>query len=169
MIKKEVNIKLSKVQGQSDSIIAQNEFNDCVVLALAAMSGASYDEAHQYAREVLGRRDRRGVSLGVIKSQINKIGGLMGKALVRVNIKTQYKNRGELVERQMTTGTLFKRISNDETYLVVTRGHIFCIKNGEVVGGNHTDVTAMKTRIKEAWAVVDPREKKILTSFGSSK
>jgi len=158
-------MKTSEIKGW-DNPLAQNEDNDCVVRALAAMADCDYDKAHAYAREVLGRRDRRGVSFGVLKYRAEE-GGLMGKTLVKVNVKTRYKNRGEVVERQMTTHTFFKRAGNDKTFLVVVKGHIFCFRNGEVVGGTIGDAIPSRKRIRACWAVVDPKEKKVLEKVAS--
>lgn len=153
-------LKSSDVKG-CDTPLAQSETNDCVVRAIAAMADCDYDKAHAYAQLVLGRRDKRGVSFGVLKSQIQK-GGLLGKALVEVDAKTRYKNQGIVVERQMTTQTFFKRVPKDKTLLVIVKGHIFCVKNGVVVGGNGEDAIPSRRRIRNVWAVVDEEIKKDL-------
>jgi len=153
-------LKSSDVKG-CDTPLAQNEDNDCVVRALAAMADCHYDKAHSYAQLVLGRKNKRGVSFGVLMDQVKK-GGLMGETLVEVDAKTRYKNQGIVVERQMTTQTFFKRVPKDKTFLVVVKGHIFCFKNGEVVGGLHTDVIPSRRRIRKVWAVVDEEIKKDL-------
>jgi hypothetical protein len=153
-------LKSSDIKG-GDTPLAQSEDNDCVVRALAAMADCDYDKAHAYAELVLGRSNNRGVNFGVLKSQIRK-GGLLGKTLVEVDAKTRYKNQGIVVERQMTTQTLFKRVPKDKTMLVVIKGHIFCLKNGVVVGGNGEDAIPTRKRIKSIWAVVDEEIKKDL-------
>ena len=149
---KESSIKLSRqVLGETESVIACQETNDCVVRALAAMSESTYDQAHAYAREVLGRRNGSGVSFGVLKRNIEK--GMMGKSFTPVDVNTRYKCYGEVVERQMTVGTFFKKASKRQTFLVVVKGHIFCMKDGGVVGGNYDDVARLRKRIVKAWVV----------------
>lgn len=153
-------MKSSDVKGW-DTPLAQGEANDCVVRALAAMADCDYDKAHAYAREVLGRKDRRGVQGWVLMKQIEN-GGLMGKRLAAVDTKTRYKNRGEIVKRQMTIKTFFKRAPQNMTFLVQTKGHIFCFRNGEVVGGNVEDAIPTRKRVWKAYVVVDKRMKKVL-------
>ena len=149
---KETPIKLSsQVLGESESVIARQETNDCVVRALAAMSGSTYDQAHSYAREVLGRKNGSGVRLGILKGNIQK--GMMGKSFTPVDVNTRYKCYGEMVERQMTVGTFFKKASKKQTFLIVVKGHIFCMKEGVVVGGNYNDVAQLRKRIIKAWLV----------------
>ena len=149
---KETPIKLSsRVLGEAESVIARQETNDCVVRALAAMSESTYDQAHAYAREVLGRKNGSGVKFGVLKDNIEK--GMMGKSFIPVDVNTRYKCYGEMVERQMTVGTFFKKASKTQTFLVVVKGHIFCMKEGVVVGGNYNDVAQLRKRIHKAWLV----------------
>ena len=166
------SIKIPKRIGSSeikgaDCTLARNEDNDCVVRALAAMADVSYEKAHEYAAGVLAREPRRGVSLGVLISQIRDRGGLLGKDLVEVKADTHYKNAGRPVTRQMTTQTFFKRAPENRTFLVVVRGHIFCFKNGEVVGGTHNDAIPSRHRIKRCWAIPTEDEKKDLEKVAS--
>lgn len=153
-------MKTSEIKGW-DTPLAQSEDNDCVVRALAAMSACTYDKAHAYAREVLGRKDKRGVTSWTLKKQIEE-DGLMGKRLAAVDAETRYKVRGEVVQRQMTIKTFFKRAPQNMTFLVQTKGHIFCFKNGEVVGGNVEDAIPTRKRVWKVWVVVDRRMKKVL-------
>lgn len=50
-----------------ESLIAQNEDNDCTVRALMAAFDVSYDEAHHYARVWFERTDKEGVTTFDIK------------------------------------------------------------------------------------------------------
>ena len=143
----------SEIKGL-DTPLAKGETNDCVVRALAAMTGCDYEKAHAYAQSALGRRNRVGVSYGALKDRLDK-GGLMGKTLVEVDVKTRYKNQGRVVEREMTTQTFFRRIPNDKTFLVIVKGHMFCVKDGVVVGGNVEDAVPSRKRVKKCWVVVD--------------
>ena len=158
-IKMVKRIGSSEIKG-ADCTLARNEDNDCVVRALAAMADVPYEQAHEYAAGVLARKPRRGVSLGILISQIRDRGGLMGKDLVEVKAETKYKNAGKPVTRQMTTQTFFKRAPENRTFLVVVRGHIFCFKNGEVVGGTHNDAIPSRHRIKRCWTIPTEGEKK---------
>ena len=78
---------------------------------------------------------------------------MMGKSFTPVDVNTRYKCYGKVVERQMTVGTFFKRASKTRTFLVVVKGHIFCMKDGVVVGGNYDDVAQLRKRIHKAWLV----------------
>ena len=161
-------IGLSEVKG-ADSTLARNENNDCVVRALAAMADVSYEQAHEYAAGVLDRKPRRGVRSSILLAQIKDRGGLLGCDLVKVKAETRYKNAGRPVTRQMTTQTFFKRAPENRTFLVVVRGHIFCFKNGEVVGGNVDDAIPSRHRIRHCWVIPTEEEKKDQNKVASLK
>lgn len=147
----ENKLKLATVSG-TDSPLSRSETNDCIVRALAAMADLPYHLAHESAREEFGRKDRQGIRSSVLKARIAK-GSLLGKTLVEVEPITRYKNNGYVVERRMTIQTFFKNLDTTKTYLVVVKGHIFCIKRGWVVGGNIEDANPSKKRIYNIWEV----------------
>ncbi len=67
------------------------------------------------------------------------------------HMKYDVKSKGQIVKRNMTTGTFIKKYPVGK-YLVVVRGHAFSIINGQVVG-NTGDATMKKRVILYSWKV----------------
>ena len=67
------------------------------------------------------------------------------------NMKYDVKVKGQVVKRNMTTGTFIKNnpVGN---YLVVVRGHAFSIIDGKVVG-NSSDAKMKKRVINSAFKI----------------
>ena len=144
--------------GYSDSTIAKTETNDCVVRAISSAFEMHYDEAHQFVKVKFGRENRRGTRFFVggmrrmVDDKITINGKLfdnMGDTLGRM--KYDVKSKGQMVKRNMTTGTFIKKYPVGK-YLVVVRGHAFSIIDGKVVG-NTSDATMKKRVINFAWKV----------------
>jgi hypothetical protein len=144
--------------GYSDSSIAKTETNDCAVRAIASAFEMHYDEAHQFVKVKFGRENRKGTRFFVggmrrmveDKVEINgKSFDNMGDTLGRM--KYDVKVKGQIVKRNMTTGTFIKKYPVGK-YLVVVRGHAFSIIDGQVVG-NTGDATMKKRVILNAWKV----------------
>lgn len=153
--------------GYTDSALAQSETNDCVVRALAAATGVSYDEAHQYAADKFNRKNKQGTFGFTTKlDMLKREGAVLGKEFTKIgdpicNIIsnpdmiqpfTYYKVYGETVKREMTFKTFVKKYPKGTFLLVVSR-HAFSIKDGVVVGGNYTDATQLRKRIQSAYMV----------------
>jgi hypothetical protein len=55
----------------SQSELARQEKNDCVVRAVAAASGSAYEPAHQFVKSVFDRNDKEGTfGVGVMIEKI---------------------------------------------------------------------------------------------------
>ena len=155
----------SAIKGYSTSPIALNETNDCVVKAMAAATGSSYDDAHEFVTNVFNRKPRKGTYNFVNgMAQLIEKGKVLGKEFVFVGekrdeyckypIPTTYKmERGRYVEKNMTFRHFIKKYSKG-TYLLVVRGHAFTVSDGIVIGGLFSDSVAMKRIVKTAWRVV---------------
>ena len=144
--------------GYSDSTIAKTESNDCVVRAIASSFEMNYDESHQFVKVKFGRKNREGTRffVGGMRRMVEdkvKINGKsfdsMGDTLGRM--KYDVKVKGQIVKRNMTTGTFIKKYPVGK-YLVVVRGHAFSIINGQVVG-NTSDATMKKRVINNAFKI----------------
>ena len=144
--------------GYSDSTIAKTESNDCVIRAIASSFEMSYDDSHKFVAKIWFRKNREGTRNFVVgmrhmvdnKIQINgksfsNLGGQYG------SMKYDVKVKGQMVKRNMTTGTFIKKYPVGK-YLVVVRGHAFSIIDGQVVG-NTSDATMKKRVINFAWKV----------------
>jgi len=144
--------------GYSDSSIAKTESNDCVVRAIASSFEMSYDESHKFVAKIWFRKNREGTrnfAVGMRHMVENKI-PINGKSFSNLgdskgNMKYDVKSKGQIVKRNMTTGTFIKKYPVGK-YLVVVRGHAFSIIDGQVVG-NTSDATMKKRVINFAWKV----------------
>jgi hypothetical protein len=144
--------------GYSDSSIAKTESNDCVVRAIASAFEMHYDEAHKLVAKIWFRKNREGTRnftggmhhMAQNEIQINgKLFSNLGDS--KGNMKYDVKSKGQIIKRNMTTGTFIKKYPVGK-YLVVVRGHAFSIINGQVVG-NTGDATMKKRVILHAWKV----------------
>ena len=144
--------------GYSDSVIAKSETNDCVVRAISSAFEMHYDEAHQFVKVKFGRKDRKGTRffVGGMRRMVDdkvKINGkpfqLMGNEYGQVSYEVKVK--GQMVKRNMTTGTFIKKYPVGK-YLVVVRGHAFSIIDGNVVG-NYGDAKMKKRVINNAFKI----------------
>ena len=144
--------------GYSDSTIAKTESNDCVVRAISSAFEMHYDEAHQFVKVKFGRKNREGTRnfVGGLRCMINdkvkindKLFETMGNEYGHVSYEVKVK--GQMVKRNMTTGTFIKKYPVGK-YLVVVRGHAFSIIDGQVVG-NTSDATMKKRVINFAFKI----------------
>ena len=144
--------------GYSDSTIAKTESNDCVVRAIASSFEMSYDESHKFVAKIWFRRNREGTRnfVGGLRHMINNKVKINGKLFETMgneygHVSYEVKVKGQMVKRNMTTGTFIKKYPVGK-YLVVVRGHAFSIIDGQVVG-NASDATMKKRVINFAWKV----------------
>jgi hypothetical protein len=144
--------------GYSDSTIAKTESNDCVVRAIASSFEMSYDDSHKFVAKIWFRRNREGTRnfVGGLRHMINnkvkindKLFETMGNEYGHVSYEVKVK--GQMVKRNMTTGTFIKKYPIGK-YLVVVRGHAFSIIDGAVVG-NTSDATMKKRVINNAFKI----------------
>lgn len=126
-----------------NSQIAQNEKNDCFVRALAIAAEVDYDTAHQTAREVFKRQDKKGTMGAIIAAVFLKAADAgytlnVGKKEVGVevlsksHIKNKYKLKGEIIWRKKTLKS-FIESHKEGTYLVTVSGHALTVKDGELM------------------------------------
>jgi hypothetical protein len=144
--------------GYSDSTIAKTEKNDCVVRAIASSFEMNYDEAHKLVAKIWFRKNREGTRnfVGGMRHMVDHKITINGKSFDNMgntlgHMKYDVKSKGQIVKRNMTTGTFIKKYPVGK-YLVVVRGHAFSIIDGQVVG-NASDATMKKRVINFAWKV----------------
>ena len=150
------------------SILSRGETNDCVVRAFASAFDISYDEAHDFCRLTLGRKNGHGTH-GTL--QLLSSGEAFGRKVVQLGesypgvvktpastrLFTKYRNRNyrgemETTYRDMTVGTFLKTFTKG-TYILRVNAHMFTVKNG-VVYGNPQDALQIRTRIIHAFQVM---------------
>tara|TARA_B100001094_G_scaffold216126_1_gene210233 strand:+ start:112 stop:591 length:480 start_codon:yes stop_codon:yes gene_type:complete len=123
------------------SILAKGETNDCVVRAVANAFNVSYDIAHKFASDNLGRKSRRGVMdvFGKIKGLGDVTFKLFENTLFPETktfklkctsnpINTEYKHK----KVKFTVKTFCSKFSKG-TYIVLVKNHALTIKNGVVI------------------------------------
>jgi hypothetical protein len=91
-----------------------------------------------------------------MRSMVRKGSLINGKSFSNLgdqngNMKYDVKVKGEIVKRNMTTGTFIKKFPKGK-YLVVVSGHAFSIIDGVVVG-NTGDAKMKKRVILYSWEV----------------
>jgi len=95
----------------SNSELARQEKNDCVVRAVAAASGSAYEPAHQFVKEVFGRNNQEGTfGVGVTIEKIAGVTQTIGKSQttfevllrIRKSTTTSYTVRLLSVRRQLS-------------------------------------------------------------------
>jgi hypothetical protein len=149
------------IKGYSDSLIAKNETNDCVVRAFASCFDLTYDKAHKYVKEKFGRKDREGtyrtvykmMELSEYKTQINhkKVKCLGVKEHTFFSLKYQVKTKDGYVNRNMTVGTFIKQ-NPVGTFFILVDKHAFTIKDGVVIG-NYEDAIKKKRVVRYAFQI----------------
>tara|TARA_R110000822_G_scaffold91102_1_gene210205 strand:+ start:1985 stop:2509 length:525 start_codon:yes stop_codon:yes gene_type:complete len=118
--------------------LAQKENNDCVVKALAVSTGASYNEAHEFASEYLMRTDKQGTHLDTFTPNISGGEMLVGSKKVLFNklskkrITNRYKVKGEIFDRKKTIKSFIKD-NTSGTFIVTVAGHALTVKNGMII------------------------------------
>jgi hypothetical protein len=144
--------------GYSDSTIAKTESNDCVVRAIASSFEMSYDESHKFVAKIWFRKNREGTRnfVGGLRHMINNKVKINGKLFETMgneygHVSYEVKVKGQMVKRNMTTGTFIKKYPVGK-YLVVVRGHAFSIIDGKVVG-NAGDAKMKKRVILYAFKI----------------
>tara|TARA_R100001509_G_scaffold4649_1_gene2935 strand:- start:180 stop:662 length:483 start_codon:yes stop_codon:yes gene_type:complete len=124
------------------SILAKSETNDCVVRAVANAFNISYDKAHEFAANKLGRKPRKGV-----QNTFNKLNNLGVNVKFKLfedtlfpetktfklkctsnPINTEYKHK----KVKFTVKTFCSKFSKG-TYIILVKDHALTIKNGVVI------------------------------------
>lgn len=123
------------------SILAKGETNDCMVRVVANAFNVSYDRAHKFAADRLGRKPRRGVM--DCFNKLNDLGDITFKLFEDTlfpetktfklkctsnPINTEYKHK----KVKFTVKTFCSKFSKG-TYIILVKDHALTIKNGVVI------------------------------------
>jgi len=134
----QIKVTNAKLLVTQDSIIAKGETNDCVVYATASAFDISYDEAHQVAKRVFSREERKGVRtieiMKGVKDLTESKESINGKTIKEflANPKKVYRLHGKDIERKNRVSTFIKEHTQG-TYLILTSGHALTIKDGAMI------------------------------------
>jgi len=126
--------------------IAHAETNDCAVKAIAAATDAPYTTVLN-ALYAAGRRPRRGTPMAATEQVMQQLGFRMVPVLMSHFIE-QYPAPHHTL-RSVTTHhpDRFRKVWADgQTYLLRTRSHILCVKNG-------VNLDWTRGKAKRAWRI----------------
>lgn len=105
-----------------------NEYNDCSVKAVAAVTTSSYKKAHK-ACERRGRKGKRGMHTWDINYTVCDLGYDIQEwgyeYFKEIKVKAGVKN--------MTTKRLMPFLKNNTRYLIFFRGHVAGVYGGELM------------------------------------
>ena len=142
--------------------------NNCSVRSLATAFEIPYKKAFDGAEMIWDRKINKGASCFGVHKMAN-MGWLWDKQITKMGeiVKDEYGvemflgekklgkwypiGGGERKFRKMSTGTFFKTYK-EGTFIVSVRGHMFTVKDGEVLG-NYEDALMLKRPIDVAFAV----------------
>lgn len=96
-----------------------NERKDCAVIAVAAACQVSYNEAHE-ALKLFGRLNKKGTNFAITHAAIR----YLGYRLIELE---SIKNGHQLTPRTIS------QVAINGLYICRTRGHIFAVKDGQVL------------------------------------
>lgn len=138
----------NQVIKQGSSTQLNGDSNNCTVLALAATTGISYDEAFQIAQNQWKRRHKKGVRTSTLDSYFS-----LRLGAKKVDTKKVYhvKRDNKDVVCKMTVGTFAKEYPTGNYYVLVS-GHALAINNGQIL--DHANLLLKPKRIvKYAWKI----------------
>ena len=158
------------IENYSQSELARQEKNDCVVRAVAAASGSAYEPAHAFVKDVFERNDKEG-TFGVSVT-INKIAGVaqkIGKSETTFEVLPEdkkmnyYKLYGEVVKRQKTVKS-FIQDNPKGTFMVLVAKHAFVIKDGVLIDNQGEEFRPTR-KVQDAFRVTSKIETGQLSLF----
>ena len=154
----------------SQSELARQEKNDCVVRAVAAASGSAYEPAHQFVKEVFGRNNNEGTfGVGVTIEKIAGVAQKIGKTETTFEVLPEdkkvnyYKLYGNVVKRQKTVKS-FIQDNKKGTFLVLVAKHAFVVKDGVLIDNRGEEVRPTR-KVQDAFRVVASVETGQLSLF----
>jgi hypothetical protein len=134
-------LKTNSKYSSFNSQLAKKEKNDCFVRALAVTAEVDYETAHQAAKDVFKREDKRG-TMGFIISSVflraEEAGLSIGNRKLNVSvlgkrdIKNRYKLNGDIIWRQKTLKSFIESHPKG-SYIVTVANHALAVKDGELL------------------------------------
>ena len=138
----------NQVIKQGVSMQLNNDSNNCTVLALAATTGSSYDEAYVHAERYWLRKKKKGVRTNTLDAYFTKT-----LRVPKIGTKKVYhiKHSNKEVVCKMTVGTFAKEYPIGNYYVLVS-GHALAIIDGKIL--DHANLLLKPKRIvKHAWKI----------------
>lgn len=142
------NTITNQVIKQGAAVKLNKDHNNCAVLALAATTGKSYDEAYRIAENMWLRQRKKGVRMNTLVDYFTNTLGAK-KVDTKKVYHTKYNNKD--VVCKMTVSTFSKQYPKGR-YFVLVSGHALAINDGEIL--DHDSLVSKNRRIiKHAWQI----------------
>jgi len=134
----------------------RNERNDCVVRAIAVAFNLSYKDAHKYCRIYLRRTPRKGVTTVKDfdgKDYLSKTTTpfIFNKRHLRNCLredKVDCTNNSGVGSTGLYLKKFIEKCDKSATYIVLSSGHAYCVKEGKVYGNPADHRTYVKLAYK---------------------
>jgi hypothetical protein len=157
------NYSKDVIAGIKTSKVANKETNDCVVKAVAASIGVTYDTAHTFVKETFNREDRKGVlnkDLVDNMSKLSEVGTakigtreVSFEVMAKPAITNMYKLYGEIIYRQKTVKS-FLQDHKVGSYIVTVAKHAFAVVDGVLIDNVGTEYKPTR-KVTGAYKVID--------------
>ena len=157
------NYSKDVISGIRTSKVANKETNDCVVKAVAASIGVTYDTAHTFVKETFNREDRKGVPTKDLVENMSKLSEVgtakIGtrevsfEVMAKPAITNMYKLYGEIIYRQKTVKS-FLQDHKVGSYIVTVAKHAFAVVDGVLIDNVGTEYKPTR-KVTGAYKVVD--------------
>ena len=157
------NYSKDVIAGIKTSKVANKENNDCVVKAVAASIGVTYDTAHTFVKETFNREDRKGVlnkELVENMSKLSEVGTakigtkeVSFEVMPKQAITNMYKLYGELIHRQKTVKSFMESYPKG-SYIVTVAKHAFAVVDGVMIDNVGTEYKPTR-KVTGAYKVID--------------
>jgi hypothetical protein len=147
------------------SKIASGETNDCTVRAIANAFNVCYDTAHDYAKTVLGRENRKGIkgfdakmaSIKLVSFSDNSEQLSLFPQSNDYNVKTLRSmdliNPAYTHKRVAWTVKTFCAKYNRGTYIITVKGHALTIKDGVIMDNPNYRFTGFRRPVINAFKI----------------
>lgn len=157
------NYSKDVIAGIKTSKVANKENNDCVVKAVAASIGVTYDTAHTFVKETFKREDRKGVlnkELVENMSKLSEVGiakigtkEVAFEVMAKPAITNMYKLYGEIIYRQKTVKSFMESYPKG-SYIVTVAKHAFAVVDGVMIDNVGTEYKPTR-KVIGAYKVID--------------
>jgi hypothetical protein len=157
------NYSKDVIAGIKTSKVANKENNDCVVKAVAASTGVTYDTAHTFVKQTFNRVEGKGVltkELVENMSKLSEVGvakigtkDVSFEVMPKQAITNMYKLYGELIHRQKTVKSFMESYPKG-SYIVTVAKHAFAVVDGVMIDNVGTEYKPTR-KVTGAYKVID--------------
>lgn len=148
------------VKGFNNSLLANSENNDCVVMSIASALDVSYEISHEFVKNTFNRKNGKGTvnfvevfNRYLIENNNELFNSIVAPMGTNQNSLAYIVKVGnDYMLKNMTVHTFIKN-NPIGTFIVVVSGHAFTIIDGIVIG-NEEDSIKKKKIVYSAWEII---------------